>query len=178
MARSTPPPVSSDTDEAMLTETQTSSLRDLLALVHQWNVSSEAVYLGAGNDLQTLHRRIGTVRDSIRQATEAVSSNEGDKVETMLGEASASAAQLETLAGERSRVLRVLAEGVTRASEGASAVALVFRLLDYVVLVARTHVEGMTQARDVLVPFTEHVHELVGSGQTVARALDARVRTV
>lgn len=178
MARTAPSPASRDLDEAMLTETQTSSLRELLALVHQWNVSSEAVYLGAGNDLQTLHRRIGTVRDSIRQATEAVSSNEGDKVETLLGEAASSAGQLETLAGERSRVLRVLAEGVTRASEGASAVALVFRLLDYVVLVARTHVEGMTQARDVLVPFTEHVHELVGSGQTVARALDARVRTV
>ncbi len=163
---------------AVLSGKETAPLRELLALIHQWNVSSEAVYLGAGSDLQTLHRRIGTVRDSIRQSTEAMASGDGDRVETLLSEAAGSAARLETQAGERSRVLRVLSEGVSTASEGASAVALVFRLLDYVVLVARTHVEGMTQARDVLVPFTEHVHELVGSGQTVARSLDARVRLV
>ncbi|ALN71187.1 hypothetical protein [Aureimonas sp. AU20] len=178
MASSTAPAQTIEIIDSALSDAHTAPLREVLTLVHQWNVSSEAVYLGAGNDLQTLHRRIGTVRDSIRQSTEAVASTEGDQVETLLSEAASTATQLETLAGERSRILRVLSEGVVTASEGASAVALVFRLLDYVVLVARTHVEGMTQARDVLVPFTEHVHELVGSGQTVARALDARVRTV
>ncbi|WP_156419318.1 hypothetical protein [Aureimonas sp. AU12] len=152
------------------------ALRATLERIHQWNVSSEAVYLGAGEDLQLLHRRIGTVRDCIRQSTEAVSSPEADRVETLLGTAATSAAALETLAIERSNVLRTLADGVATAATGSTAVALVFRLLDYVVLVARTHVEGMTQARDVLVPFTQHVHELVGSGQGVARALDERVR--
>jgi hypothetical protein len=177
MARPAPSAIVPDETSA-LSEAAVAPLREVLALVNQWNVSSEAVYLGAGNDLQTLHRRIGTVRDSIRRSTEAMGSTEGDRVETLLTEAASTATQLETLSGDRSRILRTLSEGVVTAAEGASAVSLVFRLLDYVVLVARTHVEGMTQARDVLVPFTEHVHELVGSGQTVARALDARVRTV
>ncbi|MBB3999623.1 hypothetical protein [Aureimonas pseudogalii] len=152
------------------------ALRRTLAQIHQWNVSSEAVYLGAGEDLQLLHRRIGAVRDCIRRSTEVVTSPEADRVESLLGTAATSAASLEELAIERSSVLRTLADGVSTAAAGSTAVALVFRLLDYVVLVARTHVEGMTQARDVLVPFTQHVHELVGSGQSVARALDERVR--
>lgn len=151
-------------------------LRLVLGRIHQWNVSSEAVYLGAGEDLQHLHRRVGAVRDQIRRSTEIVSSERGDLVERTLAEAAESAERLDEMARERSEVLRRLAEGVATATAGSGAVALVFRLLDYVVLVARTHVEGMGEGRDVLVPFTEHVHELVGSGQSVARALDGRVK--
>lgn len=153
-------------------------LRPALERLHQWNVSSEAVYLGTGDDLQTLHRRLGNVRDSIRLATEAVDSDEGRQVEALLVAASHAARTLEDLGLERSRVLSELADGVATAATGSSAVSLVFRLLDYVVLVARTHVEGMQDGREALVPFTEHVHELVGNGQRISGALDERVRLV
>ncbi|WP_062015753.1 hypothetical protein [Aureimonas sp. AU4] len=166
------------TTDTLLSPEALQPLSRALERIHQWNVSSETVYLGAGEDLQTLHRRIGTVRDGIRRTTETVSSADGDRVEALLAGAAEAATDLEAAARERTRLLRTLSDGVTLSAGGSAAVALVFRLLDYVVLVARTHVEGMSEGRDVLVPFTEHVHELVSSGQAVAGSLDERVRVL
>ena len=141
-----------------------------------WNISSEAVYLAAGNELQLLYRRVMTVRDCIRRATEIMSKGKADEVEANLRAAAAQALSAQNLAVERGAALERLSDAARSAAAGSSEVALVFRLLDYVVLVARTHIEAMTDARDELGPFTHHVQELVESGQRIARDLDERVR--
>ncbi|KQT86105.1 hypothetical protein ASG48_05865 [Aurantimonas sp. Leaf443] len=141
-----------------------------------WNHGSEAVYLDAGAELQRLHKRMGIVRNAVRGSIEALASPDVVGIEQRLGEAGLAADAIRSLVDDRSQRLGELSDAITLASEASGAVSLIFRLLDYVVLVARTHVEGMATAREELVPFTEHVGELVATGQRISRELDERMR--
>lgn len=143
-----------------------------MTAVHGWSVSSEAVYMAVGEEVQNLHRKVSQVRDGIRRSTEIFVGEEIGEMRRGLATAAEVSQTTADLSRERSEALARLRGSVEIAVSGSTAVVLVFRLLDYVVLIARAHVEGMSDGQYELGPFTAHVAELVSVGEGVARGID------
>lgn len=155
------------------------SLPDLSRLAGallRWNGASEGLYLDAGEKLRNVHGRISQVREGIQRSTELFAAAEMEEMRVGLASAVDDARRIGELTAERGGTLADLRSAIAEASSGSAAVRLVFRLLDYVVLIARAQVEGMRSGQDELVPFTLHVDELVTSGEDVARYIDGRMK--
>lgn len=148
---------------------QTARLAEAL---RQWNDANGKLFVASGELLMELYRKVSGIRDGLQRSTELLTSNDAQQMREALAIATNSARHIGGLTQDYGSTLSTLRTAVDMASSGSSSVLLAFRILDYVVLIARTQVEKMGAGQDELGSFTLHVEELVGSGQDVARRID------
>ncbi|KQT69018.1 MULTISPECIES: hypothetical protein [unclassified Aureimonas] len=143
--------------------------------VTRWIEGSEAVFLDVGSRLQDVHARVSTVRNGIGRSTEILATPEMAEMRAGLASAVESSRGIESLVARRVAALVDLQAAIAQAAEGGSSVKLVFRTLNYVVLIARAQIGGMASGQEELIPFASHVDELVGFGEEVGRFIEERV---
>ncbi|WP_061938834.1 hypothetical protein [Aureimonas sp. AU22] len=140
-----------------------------------WTTASESVFLEAGERLRTAHGRIAGVREGIARATEIFTQPVMAEARGCLVEAAASVETVWRLTAERRERIGELNAAVESARAGSTALKTVFRVLDYIVVIARAQVESMKGAEVDLVSFSRTVDDLVTSGTAVAQSIDERM---
>ncbi|RIY02716.1 hypothetical protein D3218_05005 [Aureimonas flava] len=146
--------------------------------ITRWTVASESVFLEVGERLRTAHGRIAEVREGIARATEVFTHPVMAEARGGLVEAAASVETAWRLTAERRDRIGELNAAVERARDGSASLKTVFRVLDYIVVIARAQVESMKGAEVDLVSFSRTVDDLVTSGTAVAQSIDERMDTL
>ncbi len=144
------------------------------SLTH-WTVASEGVFLEAGERLRTAHGRIAAVRSGIARATEIFTKPVMVEARNGLVATVGTVETVGRLTAERTELTAGLQASIDKARSGSAALKTIFRVLDYIVVIARAQVESMTGAGGDLVSFSRTVDDLVTSGTTVAQAIDMRM---
>lgn len=141
----------------------------------RWTAASESVFLDAGERLRTTHGRIAGVREGIARATEIFTQPVMAEARASLVEAAASVETAWQLTAERHERIGELNAAVESARTASASLKTVFRVLDYIVVIARAQVESMAGAEVDLVSFSRTVDDLVTSGTSVAQSIDERM---
>ncbi|WP_279478778.1 hypothetical protein [Aureimonas sp. SK2] len=144
----------------------------------RWTTASESVFLDAGERLRTAHGRISQVREGIARATEIFTKPVMVGARDGLLVAVDKVATVQRLTEERGDRILALQAAVDKARSGSASLKTVFRVLDYIVVIARAQVESMKGAGGDLVSFSRTVDDLVTSGTSVAQAIDERMESL
>lgn len=159
-------------DEPADGQAQLAGLTDALAL---WNAGSEALYIGAGEDLQAIHGMLRAVEQAMARTIAVMTGPDILAIDARLGTAAELAATLERNGEAIGARLAEVLSGRDHAASGNEQVSRAFSLLDYVALVARTHTGAIGGRGGDLAAFLDQVTVLVGTGRRVAGNMSERL---
>lgn len=150
-------------------------LEALTGLLAAWNAASEDAYLAVGQDLQTIHDALRAVEGAMARTIALMTGPEIARIDERLAEAAALALALESNGEAIGTRIGDVLDGRRDAQHGRDQVARAFSLLDYVALVARTHIGASIECENPMTAFLDEVATLVEAGRAVTDRLSGRL---
>lgn len=150
-------------------------LEALTGLLAAWNAASEGAYLSVGRDLQGIHDALRTVEAAMARTIDVMTGPEIARIDERLAEAEALAVALESNGEAIGTRIGDVLDGRRDAQHGRDQVARAFSLLDYVALVARTHIGAAMECENPMTAFLDEVATLVEAGRAVTDRLSGRL---